>query len=97
MKKIINKLFEWLGYVPKGSFDIEKKYCNDQKKIDKCICEGKTYYIVYNTPNHYVVAYTVFDEGIDFNKRVIKSFSKDNPDYARICAEELCDMLNKKY
>lgn len=94
MKKIINKLFEKLGYVHKSRSDW---YINEYDltiKLDFDIHEQRAEYsIIDNISSYWVVARN------NGSIRLVKSFNcipYDNKEYAFICAKELCDMLNAK-
>ena len=109
MKKYINKLFEWLGYVPK------EEYCvlNDEVK---CLVKMKENYFAYtqalrfpkysieyhfiqDAKNSFLVLALDKNTNINFHiKRITAdTLNTEDIDYARICAEELCEMLNEKY
>lgn len=96
MKKLINKLFEWLGYVPKEENKWFVNHFNKRLEMDIYIQEEKARYFISEAKNYFLV---IACAGTG-NRRIIKSFSKgdtqDNQSYARICAEELCEMLNQK-
>ena len=108
MKKYINKLFEWLGYVPKEEYeDVEKErdyYRNRPTKIelsteahDESIKSGTETFCHFKQSEYFIVM--GYCEKVD-NYRFVKVLpfqDEDSEDYARICAEELCDMLNEKY
>lgn len=97
MKNLINKLFEWLGYVPKGKYDkyngIVDAHLTIDAEIELGVCEYQTFEAKYKV---FVTAYSSIVE----KHRIIKVFRKgdteDSADYARLCAEELCEMLNQK-
>lgn len=98
MKKYINKLFERLGYVPKDKYNkysgiIDAVFAIDAE-IKLGVCEYQTFETEHNV---FMTAYS----SIVGKHRIIKVFPKggteDSADYARLCAEELCDMLNEKY
>lgn len=100
MKKYINKLFEKLGYVPKRILESErekleyyKQRFRESRAIDTMVAEGNPRFSIIEEINYYaVIAFA------GYSQRAIKIFNKkDNPYYARICAEELCEMLNEKY
>ena len=98
MKKLINKLFEWLGYVPKGKYQDAEIILHNINVMDGEIRLGVNEYQTFETWNKvFVTAYSI-SLG---RHRIIKVFPKgdteDSLGYARICAEELCDMLNEKY
>lgn len=98
MKKIINKLFEWFGYVPKGKCEECEAIVNNINVMDAEIKLGIIEYQTFECNDKiFVTAYS----DILGKHRIIKVFRKgdteDSADYARICAEELCDMLNEKY
>lgn len=98
MKKYINKLFEWLGYVPKSKYQDSKAIIHNINVMDSEIRLGVNGYKTIECNDEiFVTAYS----DILGKHRIIKVFRKgnteDSADYARICAEELCDMLNEKY
>ena len=92
MKKLINKLFEWLGYVPK---DIENRY----KKLTWQI-EQHDYYLLNNINEYCVIPYksgflvTEYCEKTRTHRKV--KFFIDDTEYAKLCAEELCEKLNER-
>ena len=94
MKKIINKLFEWLGYVPKVEYIYYKDSFESRRQMDiSLVKQDVTYRISNSLDGCGVVAL----DGLR-NRRLIKVFlyKHYDADYARICAEELCEMLNQK-
>ena len=98
MKKLINKLFEWLGYVPKGKYQDAEAILHNINVMDSEIRLGVNEYQTFECNDKiFVTAYS----DILGKHRIVKVFRKgdtqDSADYARICAEELCDMLNEKY
>lgn len=98
MKKIINKLFEKLGYVPKGKYQDAEVRLHNINVMDAEIRFGVNEYQTFEYNDKiFVTAYS----DILGKHRIIKVFRKgdtaDSAEYARICAEELCDMLNEKY
>jgi hypothetical protein len=100
MKKYINKLFEWLGYVPSGIkvlYEEGKYFVNSHREA------------ALNCENGFIVARR-YEKDLRCGWCVLQccenneyfwtvKFFPDNADkdYARICAEELCEMLNEKY
>lgn len=95
MKKYINKLFEWFGYVPKEEYIYCKNSFERRQLMDiSLVKQNVTYRISNSLDGCSVVAL----DGLR-DRRLIKVFlyKHYNADYARICAEELCDMLNEKY
>ena len=116
MKKLINKLFEWLGYVPKGSENNITK-----RQIINAICDCRSDRIDWTQVfqqdsllmDNWLHKYECFNYSIsrvgffyevkiywmyDLMKAkiTIKRFFTDDADYARICAEELCEKLNER-
>lgn len=94
MKKIINKLFEWFGYVPKVEYIYYKNSFESRRQMDiSLVKQDVTYRISNSLDGCSVVAF----DGLR-NRRLIKVFLYKNydVDYARICAKKLCDMLNQK-
>ena len=105
MKKLINKLFEWLGYVPKDRFcqkeeelrwlrHLAENYESYEASLKYCSLVD--YHFVQIRKNCYAVYSRDKTTNISFP---IKYFitSKGDIDYIKLCAEELCDMLNEKY
>jgi hypothetical protein len=109
MRKIINKLFEWLGYVPKVEVSkLEYSIYSHKKLIDQ-MQENREYLIrqILNeqskasyywnkiSENEWKFVVCVYcDRHIPHN--VVKSYVSDDFDYAKLCAEELCDKLNER-
>lgn len=93
MKKYINKLFEWLGYVPK---DIENSYKELSYQIDRHDC-----YILNNINEYRIIPYNGGYLVTDYCKksnthRMVKFYIyPHDAEYAKLCAEELCEMLNQ--
>ena len=111
MKKYINKLFEWLGYVQKDVYVSKDIYDNIletsedlQTIVDyyttaiKDIQDGYVRYAIWECNDIFVV-FSLSRGSENDVMYPIKAFrfTEDTQDYARICAEELCDMLNEKY
>ena len=93
MKKIINRLFEWLGYVPKKEYIYYKNSFESRRQMDiSLVKQDVTYRISNSLDGCSVVAL----DGLR-NRRLIKVFlyKHNDVDYAHICAEELCEMLNQ--
>ena len=93
MKKIINKLFEWLGYVPKNEYIYCKDSFERRRQMDiSLVKQDVTYRISNSLDGCSVVAW----DGLR-NRRLIKVFLYNNDkEYARLCAEELCEKLNER-
>ena len=93
MKKYINKLFEWLGYVPKCYKTSLTKRLAIESEILKC---GVGYKMEHIGFEYRIYATTIKGELLikTFPYRILDAESQY---YARICAEELCEMLNEKY
>lgn len=98
MKKYINKLFEWLGYVPKSECEECEAIINNIYVMDAEIKLGVCEYQIFEYTDKVFV--TAYSDTLG-KHRIIKVFRKgdteDSADYARICAEELCEMLNEEY
>ena len=105
MKKYINKLFGWLGYVTK------EEYCQKEEELRRLrllaenyesyeeslkYCSLVDYHFVQIRKNCYAVYSRDKTTNISFP---IKYFitSNEDIDYIKLCAEELCEMLNEKY
>lgn len=108
MKKLINKLFERLGYVPKVEvakleYSISKyETLIDQMRENReyllsCILAGKSKaYYHWNKIGENEWRFVVY-VGCEMQmQNAVKSYVSDNFDYAKLCAEELCEMLNQK-
>lgn len=104
IKKIINKLFEWLGYVPKVEYQKLKEDAEDALLMKKRMlsyvsslrfCSLVDYFFEQRGNNCYVVF--ARDKTTDVAIPVKYFITSDtNTDYAKLCAEELCEMLNEK-
>lgn len=92
MKRLINKLFERLGYVPRLSYryNVIREV---RRYIDSIVCDNEVEYKVeFTETSCKVVLVNVYDWRI-----TIKEFLyNDDKEYAKLCAEELCEMLNQK-
>ena len=95
MRKLLNKLFEWLGYklLSKNEYDAMNLTLND---VCNAIIEDRYAFtkicVVYQFQEDYD-GYMVMLNGI----HAVKFFPfGDDKDYAYLCADELCDMLNQK-
>lgn len=93
MKKLINKLFEKFGYVPKEY----KKRC---ETLNWMINEHDS--SILNSTNEYcVIQYKSGFLVTDYCKetethRFVKFFYDSDFNYAQLCAEELCETLKQK-
>lgn len=92
MKKIINKLFEWLGYVPRLTYRYEV-IREVRRYINSIVYDNKVEYkIEFTETSCKVVLANVYDWRI-----TIKEFPfNDDKEYANLCAEELCEKLNER-
>lgn len=109
MKKIINKLFEWLGYVPKAEVaKLEYSISKYETLIDQ-MRENREYLIRHilneqSKASYYwnkisenewrFVVYVGCDRHIPHN--VVKSYVSDDFDYAQTMCIKLCEMINEK-
>lgn len=90
--KLINKLFEWLGYVPKEGYKYQ--VMREVSEYFKSLALNKQagYEVRYMSSYCEVVLYGAYHYSI-----VIKIFQyDDDAEYARLCAEELCEKLNER-
>lgn len=109
MKKLINKLLEWLGYVPKTEvakleYSISKyetlidQMRDNREYLIRSIFNGQakaSYYWHKIGENEWrFVVYIDCEMRIPHN--VVKSYVSDDFDYAKLCASELCEMLNER-
>ena len=117
MKKLINKLFEWLGYVPKSKYKVLNQddffkqldpckhevlvdepreptplFVALEKSLDEQIYNDNAIYYVRNNNGIYEIKIVTFGG----NDRLIKVFKDTDADYAKLCAEELCEKLNER-
>ena len=92
MKKIINKLFEWFGYVPRLTYRYEV-IREVRRYINSIVCDNKVEHkIEFTETSCKVVLADVYDWRI-----TIKEFLYNNDkEYAKLCASELCEMLNER-
>lgn len=102
MKRLINKLFEWLGYVPKEEYNhIRHKFYYLLKEVNEsdCLYEaiGKCDSIInYRVYGNDIWGYGVMVDCGNISK-LVKFYPNDyGVDYARLCAEELCEKLNER-
>ena len=96
MKKIINKLFEKLGYVPKRENNNNVRIISNFTSHLEEIKEGKASYQIISLPNCYVVT-SMSTECLHLVIKYFHFYNQEDREYAEICAKELCDMLNEKY
>jgi hypothetical protein len=96
MKKIINKLFEKLGYVPKRENNNNVRIISNFTSHFNEIKEGKASYQIIQLPNCYVVT-SMSTKDLHLAIKYFHFKNQDDKEYALICANELCDMLNAKY
>ena len=103
IKRSKDNLFRKIGYVP------NEKYNELLQKVDKSIEKGQHHIICvlkgniqanYNwckiNDTKYRTVVFITDKEQRF-RVIIKAFISEDLEYARICAEELVDMLNEKY
>lgn len=96
MKRLINKLFDKLGYVPKSKYEVAYNIIKCYELHDVGITNGTAIYKIIEHTLSFGV-YEWCEHTRDF--RLIKKFyykDSDSQSYARICAEELCEMLNQE-
>ena len=103
MKKYINKLFNWLGYIPKEEYTNIVKYSEKLREfadsyqiIMNSVRDNKVNYLYEEIFGYFMVQATAKDsEGnIEYNPIKIFRFTENNKDYIRLCVEELCELLN---
>ena len=100
MKRLINKLFEWLGYklLSKNEYDsmneeISRTKTRFMRAINDNIKSGRYSFVIMEGRDCFYIGF-IFSR-IDF--LFIKTFPfDDDKDYARLCAEELCEKLNER-
>lgn len=108
MKKLINKIFEWLGYVPKVEVaKLEYSIYRYETLIDQmrenrgyllsCILVGKSKaYYHWNKISENKWRFVVY-VGCEMQKQnAVKSYVSEDFEYAKLCAEELCEKLNER-
>lgn len=94
MRKIFNKLFEWLGYKLLSQKEYDAMNLNLRDIVNAIIKDRinvikhcTKYQIVEDTDGYMVICDTY----------AVKFFPYgDDKEYARLCAVELCEMLNQK-
>lgn len=103
MKKLINKLFEKLGYVPKKYKTLCEEHRHTLNVHSESVFSQNSNFVVVRryekNLHHYEYGYVVIQECNATNKCWPVKFFPENgdKDYAKLCAEELCEMLNEKY
>lgn len=109
MRKLINKLFEWLGYVSKAEVAKLEYLLNKYEKVINQTRENKEY-LIRHILNGQAKAYYYWNKisenewrfvvyvGCEMHipHNVVKSYVSDDFDYAKLCASELCEMLNER-
>lgn len=109
MKKLINKIFEWLGYVPKVEVaKLEYSISKNETLIDQ-MRENREYLIrhILNEQSKACYYWNKISENewrfvVNVNcdrhipHNVVKSYISDDFEYAKLCAEELCEKLNER-
>lgn len=103
MKKLINKLFKWFGYVPKQFLQeketeielLKGKSLSHIMTVLKGEIKAGYYRCKINDTQHRYVVY-ITNENEKF-RSLVKSFINEDADYAKNCAEDLVEMLNKNY
>ena len=92
MKKLINKLFEWLGYVRRKDFRYQVMREVSEYFKSLAFSDQTGYEVRYMSSYCEVVLYGAYHYSI-----VIKIFQyDDDAEYAKLCAEELCEKLNER-
>lgn len=105
--KLIEKLFNRMGYVPREAYDAMVKYCKtcnaEAERYEKAqddVYVGNVVYGVEELPYSFWV-YCVTAEGHDRSAKclikVLPFTDDESKELARVCAEELAEMLNQKY
>lgn len=100
MKELIDKLFGWLGYVPRWYKLLQEENEFFITNHRECSLDGLNYFTVSRRCEKDLrFGYTVTQHCLGTSRCWIVKFLPDNDDkdYARICAEELCEKLNEKY
>ena len=105
--KLFEKLLARMGCVPRKDYDAMVKYCRScdaeaewYEKMQDDIYAGNVEYGVEALPYSYWV-YAVTARGHDRSAKclikVLPFTDEESKELARVCAEELCEMLNQKY
>jgi hypothetical protein len=104
MIKIFNKLFEWLGYVPKRMLDfaLESEKCLQIRDnwhtmaVDDILHDNVDYYIDELVCSFVIKSVTKDGEDHRVALPVKHIPFGDDKEYAKLCAEELCEKLNER-
>lgn len=142
MKNLINKLFEWLGYVPKSKYEVLsqedflkqldpcehavlvnelrkpiplsvalEKSLDEQITLNNKVTQNEEYDFlkrcVKDEITEFAYHYYIISSGYRFSICLagvrpdmpyfpIKIFETNDLEYGKLCAEELCEMLNQK-
>ena len=107
MKKLINKLFEWLGYVPKSKYEVLSQDDLNLRELstkpivisyptnDSLNKINRFSHFIYKKEDGYEIRICMLYD-LMRPRMCIKTFYTDDYEYAKLCAEELCEMLNQK-
>ncbi len=96
MKRIINKLFEWLGYVPKDGNAYYWQVRKEHVATNKAVADNRCKYCYMSCVSKYIV-YAECEDSPNLN--YIKAFPYTNEGLKKIAhlrAKLLCKMLNEK-
>lgn len=95
MKKIINKLFEKLGYVPKGRLVALECLRSSIARTSSLVHRQNTNCYRITDCNNQFIMVSIYDE-VHCVHTAIKCFPYgEDKDYAKLCAEELYEMLKQ--
>ena len=105
--KLIEKLFNRMGYVPREAYDAMVEFCRScdarderYEKIQDDVYTGNVEYRVEALPYSfwvYCVTAEGHDRGLKSLIKVLPFVDDESKELARVCAEELAEMLNQKY
>lgn len=106
MKTLINKLFKWLGYVPKREYyeilDTNKDLQVSVNWHDMATDDIHFHNVKYDYEDlfgYVMVTSTTKDTSdhcVGFPIKRFEYYDEKGREFALLCAEELCEMLNDK-
>ena len=99
MKELIDKLFKWLGYVPKWYHTHLTRMLAIEQEIREHGAGYRIEHVCFSECGYYrYEIYAITPKGRALVKSIpYNMLDADSQAYARICAEELCEKLNEKY
>ena len=83
--------------MPKRDYNYYEKQFNLIAEINREIINCQSEYFAVNSNNRFIVLAGAEKANLCAYIKAFPYTDDERKDYARICAEELCEMLNEKY